>query len=101
MAEEAPELHPETLAQFEALEKVRPVTRPEQPGSSRGRVDTSTLLPVDDQLLSPAERGRSRASVGGAPRWLEHNVVLWVVGVLGAAALGLLALLILKMLRML
>jgi hypothetical protein len=92
MADEAAELHPETLAKYEALERVETLRPSARDASGRDRVDSSTLLPSDDRLLPPAQRGPQ-----GRRAWHEHAVVLWAVGFLAAAALGMFVFLLVKL----
>jgi hypothetical protein len=102
MEEQTTELHPETLAHFQALERVPDLREMPRPASSRARVDSSGILELDPEVLGFPAATRPAAPVRApwsAPRWLESNLFLAAVALLGLAALAMLAVLVLKLMR--
>jgi hypothetical protein len=110
MSERAPNLHPETLKQFEALERVRDLRR-FLPSRGGMRMDSSGLLAVDPatplgQLAVEVSTRRnhaagadSREGAARPVRWHEDPRVICALGLASVVATGVLTYLVLLLLN--
>lgn len=102
MSEDTRDLHPETLAQFAALDEVRDLSALRRNGAEPPRVDSSTLLagselaprgPSPEPAATPVLPEGPAATLpprAAETRWYDRPAVLFFAGMAAVLVLGLL-----------